>query len=735
MTENLPFIEITDIIQSLANKRSTGTLELSRDGEPTTYLFFREGMIQHLKAPRSQVILGKALYQLNLIDEADYELTLSDYAQTGRRYGEVLAELGLVSEEGLRQALSFQAREDLQNVLTWKQVQTRFHGSSQPLSDVFSESDLEFELQMGGMSLLMEAARREDEWSLVREHIPHEDDVLRLSAPGAIKAEDLEVRITLLIDGYRSAYEIADAAPCNTLECLHQLAELVREGKLVTLEPLELIELGHEAELDDDHEKALKLYQLARSRGQDGFDLRRRIARAHHMLGHKQEALERWLEVAERCAEAERADLAIATLKEVIELYPTDLHLRQRLVPLLVANAAKADAALQLRNLIALAETNGESPQLLTDLMNQLLELDPSDRPTLKALATLHREEGDGVLAMGRLDELATLEVEADRLEEAILAYREILEIDPENLNARLRLAESYAGLGSTDDAVAEYRGLADILYNSGLIANSINWPFLIRVYESIVELEPSSTPAWEWLAKAYIENNQRDLAISRYLGMAQSLRPTPGEPPSPALISPLARVVELDPTRLEVCYELAHTYLALEMRVEAGRTLRQLAEEALRQEDVPKARSAYQEAIEIDPFDLVSRRGMAALHELQGDLDLAFGIWLLCAELCQRVGLLSEGRSDARRALAISASDPRALKVSAALEALAEEPQAAAALLLRYAEIMHERENSGLALEAIAQARRLDPARVARHPLLSLLSTGNTPRSGAPLR
>ncbi|MEZ6187145.1 MAG: tetratricopeptide repeat protein [Planctomycetota bacterium] len=731
MTENLPFIEITDIIQSLSNKRSTGTLELSRSSEPTTYLFFRNGVVQHLKIPRSQVILGKALYQLNLIDEADYELTLQDYAATGRRYGEVLAELGVVSSENITKALAFQAREDVLNVLTWKQVQTRFHAKDEPLGDVFSEADLEVELQLGGMSLLMEAARREDEWTLVREHIPHEDDVLRPATPGAVKAEDLDVRITLLIDGYRSAYEIADAAPLNTLECLHKLAELVAAGKLVTLEAAELVQLGHEAELEEDHEKALKLYQLARERDQDGFELRRRIARAHHLLGHKQEALERWLEVAERCAEAERADLAIATLKEVVELYPTDLHLRQRLVPLLVANEATADAALQLRNLIALAETNGESPQLISDLMVQLLELDPQDGATLRGLARLHRDEGEGVQAMARLDELATLEVEAGNLERAIDAYREILEIDPENLDARLRLAESLAGLGSTNDAVAEYRGLADILYNSGLIANSINWPFLIRVYESIVELEPSSTPAWEWLAKAYLENDQRDLAISRYLGMAQSLRPTPGEPPTPALISPLARVVELDPQRLETCYELAHTYLALGMRVEAGRTLRQLAEEALRQEDVRKARSAYQEALEIDPFDLASRRGLAALHELQGDLDLGFEAWLTCAELCQRVGLIDEGRSDARRALEISAADPRALLVSAELEQQAEEPRAAAALLLRYAEIMHDRQNVGMAQDAINRAQRLDSGRVSRHPLLRLLGE-HTPHSGA---
>ena len=54
-----------------------------------------------------------------------------------------------------------------------------------------------------------------------------------------------------------------------------------------------------------------------------------------------------------------------------------------------------------------------------------------------------------------------------------------------------------------TDEAVREYRRLADLLQKSGLIQSSTNFAFLFKVYESIVDIEPSSTPAWEWLPTA----------------------------------------------------------------------------------------------------------------------------------------------------------------------------------------------------------------------------------------
>ena len=708
MSEQIPIIELADIIQSLTNKNWTGTLEVGAEGR-TTWLYFQGGVIQHVKADRSQVVLGRALYELSLIDEADYMLTLMDYEQTGRRFGEVLVELGLVDQADIHKALLHQAREDVLGSIAWRNVDARFHPGAPPLEQAFGPQETEVKLTLQGMSLLMEAARREDERSLVLEHLPSEHDVLVPSSPEALPSGAIDRRVHLLIDGYRSAAEIAEEAPLSTLECLKLLAELVAAGKLRRLEPNELIKVGVEAERDEDYAKALRVYELAEARGFQHLDLVRRIARSYQLLGRRKEALERWTRLADRCAESQRGDLALGALREAARLDPGDLPLRRRLIALLIQAAQPVEAAQELRELIPLARERKDEP-LLTELLTELLELHPSDEPGLRELAELLRKQGDKIQAMARFDELAAALLERESLDEAVSVYYEILEIDPENLEARLHLAQVLARMGSTDDAVREYRRLADLLYEGGLISSSINWPFLIRVYESIVELEPSSTPAWEWLAKAYLENGQRDLAISRWKGMVESLRPTKGSFPPPEILQPLQQVVLLAPEDLDSRRELADAHLALGQREPGVAALRGLAEAAVTAGDPERARGAYEEALEVAPFDVESRRGLAALAEQRGDSQEAHALWRAVGGMCLRVGQHEEAARDLRRALKLKRDDEVALRECAEAEELRGQSRSAAAMWVRYAELMLSRQNLGSAREASERAHRLDP-------------------------
>lgn len=712
MSEQIPIIELADIIQSLTNKTWTGTLEVSSSGR-VTWLFFQGGVIQHVKADRSQVVLGRALYELSLIDEADYMLTLMDYEQTGRRFGEVLVELGLVDQADIHKALSHQAREDVLGAIAWRNVDARFHPGTPPLEAAFGREDTEVKLGLPGMSLLMEAARREDERSLVQEHIPSEHDVLVPVGPESLPPGTLDRRVHLLIDGYRSAAEIAEEAPLSSLECLRTLSDLVAAGRLRRLEPNELIKVGVEAERDEDFAKALRVYELAEARGFQHLDLVRRIARSYQLLGRRKEALERWMKLADQCAESQRGDLALGALREAARLDPGDLPLRRRLVGLLIEADQAQEAVKELRELIPLARERKDEP-LMVELKTQLLELHPTDEPALRGLAELLRKQGDKIQAMARFDELAASLVEREAHDEAVAVYYEILDIDAENLEARLHLAQVLARMGSTDDAVREYRRLADLLYEGGLISSSINWPFLIRVYESIVELEPNSTPAWEWLARAYLENGQRDLAISRWKGMVESLRPNKGSSkgsfPPPEILQPLQQVVLLAPQDLDARRELADAHLALGQREQGVAALRGLADTAVGLAQLELARGAYEEALEVAPFDVDARRGLAALAEQQGQADEAHALWRAVGGMCLRAGQPEEAARDLRRALKLKRDDEVALRECAEADELRGQSRQAAVMWVRFAELMLGRQNLGSAREASERAHRLDP-------------------------
>ena len=599
------------------------------------------------------------------------------------------------------------------DLFTWEDVDARFHPGEPPLPQAFADEDLEIKLGLSSMGLLMEAARRADEWEMVKAELPSPSEVLApVSEDGAVP-ETADRRLVALVDGYRMASEVADSAPSANFEALKQLAELMKQGVLRRLEPIELAKVALEAEKDQNLEKALKLYQLAQTRGlSDRIDLAKRIARVYQLLGQTRQSLQLWLTLAEKCESSQRPDQAIEAYRAALAIEPLRLEAHEKLARLLVSMDRKDEAADQIRRVVDMLKAE-EAPDVkkLVRAYDELLEIMPEDSEALRAVAELHAEDGDKVHAIVRYDELAQGLVAQGQLEDAIAVYYRVLEIDEECLEGRLALAQCLAKMGSADDAVREYRRLADTLQKSGLIQNSINWPFLIKVYESIVELEPSSTPAWEWLAKAYVENGQTELAITRYMGMAASLEPKDeSQKPPPELVAPLKRIVELAPDRPDIPPRLARVYLALDRTTEAVRVLCELAQWHVNAGDEASALEPLEDALHADPFHLDSRRTLADLHERGGRPSEAFSEWSTLGGLCFRAGLNDDAVEAYRHALALVAEDTASLRECALAEERRGRATEAALLFAKLAQIEMSRENKGAA--TFAQERYRDLAR-----------------------
>lgn len=735
-------IDLPDIFQSLANKRWTGTLEvIARDRN--VFFYFKDGVVQHSKASASKLVLGQALFKLGKLDESDLNLAQQSAEDGGKRFGQVCIELGFVTEADIKEALTFQAREGILDAFTWEDIDAKFHPGDPPLPSVFGQRDLEVRLGLSPMGILMEAARRSDEWNMVKEQIPALAEIL---APVADKVpteiteggdgpvnSPIARRILNMIDGYRSVEEVADLAPVANFEAIKLVAEFVKAGLLRRLEGVELAKLGLELDKEGRIEKALALYELAAARGlADRIDLAKRIARAYQLLGKQQESIDRWLKLAKRTEEQDRVEVAIESYRAALAIDPKRIDVEEKLVRLLIVDEGRGQEAIeQLQSLIQTLEAAPEKDaDKLIWAHSEVLELKPDDEAALRRCAELHLQKKDKVQAIVRFEELAQALLTRGASEDAIAIYYRVLEIDEECLEGRLGLAQALAKTGATDEAVREYRRLADILFRSGLIANSVNWGFLIKVYESIVELEPSSTPAWEWLAKAYHENGHVDMAISRYLGMAQSLEAPEGEPVRPEIVTPLKKVVELAPDRFDVRTRLAKAHLAL-AQVERGvATYHGLAEAALAKGDAARATEALDEALHADPFHLDSRRLLAKIHEQRRETALAQALWRDIGGLCLRAGVLDQASDALRRAVELNPSDLAALEELAKSEEKRGKLREAHQTYVQLAEGHKARENLGLAREHAEHAQRIvGTARASTQRVRAIVPRGTTDR------
>jgi DnaJ-domain-containing protein 1 len=100
------------LLHQLFARKATGVLHImNRAGRHDVYL--REGFPVAVTLPGSAELLGKVLFEMGIIDEATYKRTLAEPPAEGQRYGDMLLEKHIVTEDQIRLALKAQVRRKL----------------------------------------------------------------------------------------------------------------------------------------------------------------------------------------------------------------------------------------------------------------------------------------------------------------------------------------------------------------------------------------------------------------------------------------------------------------------------------------------------------------------------------------------------------------------------------------------------------------------------------------------
>jgi hypothetical protein len=106
------------IVRQLARIKSTGSLYLL-NGKTKKVVFFDRGEPISVRSNVTAECLGQVLAREGLITQAQCDQTLESIRRTGKKQGELLVEMGLLSEGNLRYGLEAQLRHKLYDVFSW----------------------------------------------------------------------------------------------------------------------------------------------------------------------------------------------------------------------------------------------------------------------------------------------------------------------------------------------------------------------------------------------------------------------------------------------------------------------------------------------------------------------------------------------------------------------------------------------------------------------------------------
>src|ERR1022692_276341 len=140
-------------------------------------------------------------------------------------------------------------------------------------------------------------------------------------------------------------------------------------------------------------------------------------------------------------------------------------------------------------------------------MYKKISKLKPSLESVLK-LAELYTQQGLFNDARAQYLQVAEEFLKAGELENAVRIFQKILEMDPENTNMRVRLAEVYVRLGKKNDAWQIFSAAAETLRSKGSL------PAAEEVLQRMLTLDPGSSYALLMQGRNLLEAGDAEAAI-----------------------------------------------------------------------------------------------------------------------------------------------------------------------------------------------------------------------------
>jgi tetratricopeptide (TPR) repeat protein len=238
---------------------------------------------------------------------------------------------------------------------------------------------------------------------------------------------------------------------------------------------------------------------------------------------------DKFLASAQKFIQKGQFDRALRDYEQVVTADPKDVKLRQKLAELLIRCNRREDAIREYNTIAKFYDENGFYLKSIA-VYKQIQRLDPSNIEISLCLATLNEKQGMIGNALSEYKLLYDHYHKNGQTTESIEILQRMQAVDPENVDIRLKLAETLYDAELKDKAYQEFTRAALALKHRG------NSEFFDRVSRKIHDLFPekSDTSALDFIEEQ-LKNGMVGDAVSK---LQQILTDTPDNLPALGLLS-----------------------------------------------------------------------------------------------------------------------------------------------------------------------------------------------------
>lgn len=268
----------------------------------------------------------------------------------------------------------------------------------------------------------------------------------------------------------------------------------------------------------------------------------------------------------------------------------------------------------------------------------RVVENDPKDFSTLNILGDLHAKNFNKEEAVGCFTQVAEYYNEQGFSHKAIAIYNKIFRIEPHSMEISAKLALLYHMKGSVAEARKHYKSLADQYQKKGQKIEAL------AIWRQLAELDPNNTEIYLTIADTYHQENQLEDAAWAYT--EAGLRFNKQEKYESS-ITAFSRALEIKNGETRALKGLVKAQIGLGDADEAAKMLEKVLDEQpynrdilyllvdcyLEAEDLPEAEKVIFRLVEQEPANYAKFLEIVKLHLKGNNLDAAVRILTHSAE------------------------------------------------------------------------------------------------------
>jgi tetratricopeptide (TPR) repeat protein len=211
----------------------------------------------------------------------------------------------------------------------------------------------------------------------------------------------------------------------------------------------------------------------------------------------------------------------------------------------------------------------------------------------------------------------------------AVEQYKKLIKLHPENVNLRLRMAETCVKSGNKKDALREYQVVADHYIDMEDFSRAVT------ILRTMLNIDSGLSHIRIKLAELYANLGNTEDMWNQYITAFKYLEEKKLTAQAVSVLEQMAKLRLEDP---KLMIKLADMLLARDLRPQAISQFLSVAEFFLQKMQLKAAAKCYKQVLNIDPENTEARKGLEVLQSL-GDIAAARPVTPEAEEIEEAIG------------------------------------------------------------------------------------------------